>query len=131
MDLLRLRFSGAGENASIRSRTAELLAGQPTEVVQDVLLVVTELVANVVQHTGDGGELHLACHDGRVRIAVHDQSRSFPQLQRPDPRRPGGRGLMLVAAVAETWGSRPTPTGKVVWAHISMPDPLFVGESPG
>ena len=130
MDLLRMPFTGAHEGASIRSRTAGLLAGQPDQVVQDVLLVVTELVDNVVQHTDAGGELHVDHADDVVRVAVHDYSRAFPQLQRPDPRRPGGRGLMLVAAVARTWGSRPTPTGKVVWAHVPA-RALFANVSSG
>lgn len=105
----------------MRSRTAEVLAGQPVEVVQDVLLVITELVENVVQHTDGGGELRMSRADDAVRVEVHDHSRAFPQLQRPDPRRAGGRGLLLVAAIAQRWGSRPTPTGKVVWAHLTMP----------
>jgi len=121
MNLLRLPFSGAEESAPMRTRTAELLAGQPADVVHDVLLVITELVENVVQHTDGGGELHMISADGAVRVEVHDHSRAFPQLQRPDPRRAGGRGLLLVAAIAQRWGSRPTPTGKVVWAHLTMP----------
>ena len=104
----------------MRSRTADLLAGQPVEVVQDVLLVITELVDNVVQHTDGGGELRMTRDDGAVQVEVHDHSRAFPQLQRPDQRRAGGRGLLLVAAIAHTWGSRPTATGKVVWAHVTM-----------
>jgi anti-sigma regulatory factor (Ser/Thr protein kinase) len=119
MNLLRLPFTGAEESASMRSRSAALLAGQPAEVVQDVLLVITELVDNVVQHTDGGGELHMARDDGAVQVEVHDHSRSFPQLQRPDQRRAGGRGLLLVAAIANKWGSRPTATGKVVWAHVT------------
>ena len=124
MDLLRLPFAGAEDSASMRRRTAELLAGEPVEVVQDVLLVITELVDNVVQHTDGGGELHLARDDHAVHLEVYDQSRAFPQLQRRDPRRAGGRGLQLVAAIAETWGSRPTPTGKVVWAEVTTPEPV-------
>jgi anti-sigma regulatory factor (Ser/Thr protein kinase) len=121
MDYLRLPFTCAADSASIRGRAAGLLAGQPAETVQDVLLVITELVDNVVQHTGGGGELHLASQQGAVRVEVHDDSRSFPQLQRPDPRRPGGRGLLLIAAIAQEWGSRPTATGKVVWAEMTVP----------
>jgi anti-sigma regulatory factor (Ser/Thr protein kinase) len=121
MNLLRLPFVGADESASMRSRTAQLLDGQPVEVVQDVLLVITELVDNVVQHTDGGGELLMGRDDGAVRVEVYDHSRAFPQLQRHDVRRAGGRGLLLVAAIAATWGSRPTPTGKVVWAHVTTP----------
>jgi len=120
MSLLHLPFTGARDSASMRSTTAGLLAGQPAEAVQDVLLVITELAENVVQHTEGGGELRLIRHDDAVQVEVYDQSRTFPQLQRPDPRRPGGRGLQLVAAIAQQWGCRPTPAGKVVWARVTI-----------
>jgi anti-sigma regulatory factor (Ser/Thr protein kinase) len=118
MEALRLPFSSAEQSAAMRRRAAELLSGQPDETVQDVLLVITELVDNVVQHTGGGGELHLRSDEGTVWVEVHDHSRTFPQLQRHDPRRPGGRGLLLVAAVTDRWGSKPTSTGKIVWACL-------------
>ena len=118
VNMLRLPFSAARDSAAIRSSAAELLSGQPPEMIHDVLLVITELVDNVVQHTDDGGELYLRREHDTVLIQVHDHSRAFPQLQRRDPRRPGGRGLQLVAALTETWGSRPTPSGKYVWARL-------------
>ncbi|MEV6844911.1 ATP-binding protein [Actinoplanes sp. NPDC051411] len=116
MEALRLPFSQAEDSAAIRQSATELLAGQPAETVQDVLLVITELIDNVVQHTEGGGELHVRRDDAQVWVEVHDHSRVFPQLQRADPRRPGGRGLLLVSAVSERWGSKPTPDGKLVWA---------------
>ncbi|WP_433363425.1 ATP-binding protein [Actinoplanes sp. CA-142083] len=118
MDALRLPFADAGESATIRRSAAQLLAGQSPDLVEDVLLVITELVDNVVQHTDDGGELCVRSDNGAVWVEVYDRSRVFPRLQRHDPRRPGGRGLLLVAALTETWGSRPTETGKLVWARL-------------
>jgi hypothetical protein len=120
MNLLRLPLRGAGDGALIRSTAAGLLAGQPAEKVQDVLVVITELAHNVVQHTDGGGELRLIKHDDAVEVEVYDESRKFPQLQRPDLRRPGGRGLLLVAAIAQHWGCRPTARGKVVWARVAI-----------
>jgi anti-sigma regulatory factor (Ser/Thr protein kinase) len=118
MTSLRMPFVRAEQTAGLRGSVADLLRGRPEETVQDVLLVVTELVDNVVQHTDGGGELTVECDGDAVRVDVHDRSRSFPRLQRPDLKRPGGRGLMLVAALAQTWGSRPTADGKVVWARL-------------
>jgi anti-sigma regulatory factor (Ser/Thr protein kinase) len=118
MEALRLPFSTAEQSAAMRRSAAELLSGQPDETVQDVLLVITELVDNVVQHTEGGGELRVRRDEGTVWVEVHDHSRTFPQLQRHDPRRPGGRGLLLVAAVTDRWGSQPTSTGKLVWACL-------------
>jgi hypothetical protein len=120
MNQLRLPFTGAEDSAVMRSTTAGLLAGQPADRVQDVLVVITELAHNVVQHTDGGGELRLIRQDDAVQVEVYDRSRTFPQLQRPDPRRPGGRGLLLVAAIAQRWGCRPTAGGKVVWARVTI-----------
>jgi anti-sigma regulatory factor (Ser/Thr protein kinase) len=121
MEALHLPFSTAEDSAAMRQSATQLLAGQPAEIIQDVLLVITELVDNVVQHTTGGGELHLIRDDDTVWIEVHDHSKVFPQLQRSDPRRPGGRGLLLVAALTDRWGSKPTPTGKLVWARLGQP----------
>ncbi|MFE4416318.1 ATP-binding protein, partial [Streptomyces sp. NPDC056821] len=33
----------------------------------------------------------------------------------------GGRGIFLVSQFAERWGTRFTPTGKIVWAEQSAP----------
>ena len=122
MEALRLSFSDARESAALRRSAAELLTGQSPDLIEDALLVITELVDNVVQHTPAGGELRLRREDGTVWIEVHDRSRTFPQLQRHDPRRPGGRGLLLVAALTKTWGSRPTEEGKLVWARLGGAD---------
>ena len=116
MEALRLPFSHAEDSAAMRQCASDLLDGQPADTVHDVLLVITELIDNVVQHTDGGGELHVRRDEARVWVEVHDHSRVFPQLQRADPRRPGGRGLLLVSAVSEQWGSKPTPDGKLVWA---------------
>jgi anti-sigma regulatory factor (Ser/Thr protein kinase) len=120
MNALRLPFSQAEDSAAIRQSAADLLTGQPAETVQDVLLVITELVDNVVQHTSGGGELYLRREESTVWVEVHDHSRTAPRLQRADPRTPGGRGLLLVAAVTDRWGSEPTPTGKLVWARLGQ-----------
>lgn len=87
-----------------------------------MLLVTTELVQNVTKHTADGGELRMVLRDDTVLIEVTDTNPALPCLQRPDPRRVGGRGMLLVASVARRWGTRPANwaggTGKIVWAEI-------------
>jgi two-component sensor histidine kinase len=89
----------------------------------DVLLVTTELVQNVTQHTDDGGELHVVLRDDSILIEVTDTNPRMPRVQQPASGRTGGRGMLLVAAVARSWGSRPASwagrKGKTVWAEIS------------
>jgi anti-sigma regulatory factor (Ser/Thr protein kinase) len=121
MDPLRLAFSHSGDCANLRSQ-ARLALGrsQSPELVDDALLVITELVENVVQHTGDGGELTMRRHDDALRIEVADTSPNSPQVYGPDPKRIRGRGLLVVAAISRQWGTRAHDDGKVVWADLPL-----------
>lgn len=96
---------------------------QESGQADDVLLVTTELVQNVTQHTDDGGELRLSLRDDAILVEVTDTSPQPPHLRRPAASTPGGRGMQLIAATARRWGTRPAAwagrTGKVVWAEIA------------
>ncbi|WP_161952598.1 ATP-binding protein, partial [Actinoplanes sp. TFC3] len=79
MEPLRLPFGQRTDYAVLRQR-ARLVLGQwqPAPLVDDALLVITELVENVVQHTGNGGELSLPRRADAVRIEVSDTSPALP-----------------------------------------------------
>lgn len=88
-------------------------------------LVVAELAANAVTHgrlDGRGFRLGLALLPaGRLRIEVTDPrgERLLPAEHREAVE--GGRGLVIVDALAADWGVRPSPpSGKTVWAEISV-----------
>jgi anti-sigma regulatory factor (Ser/Thr protein kinase) len=93
-----------------------------TDRTDDVLLVTTELVQNVSQHTDDGGELRMTVRDDAILIEVTDTNPAPPHVHQPEPDRIGGRGMFLIAAVARRWGTRPAVwaghTGKIVWAEL-------------
>ncbi|WP_306214841.1 ATP-binding protein [Actinoplanes sp. RD1] len=121
MDPLRLPFAHSTDCAVLRQQARQVLASwQDPGQVEDSLLVITELVENVVQHTGDGGELLLRRDDDSLHIEVSDSSPVLPRAYGPDPRRIGGRGLLLVAAITRSWGTRPKSGGKVVWADVPL-----------
>ncbi|MEV4617829.1 ATP-binding protein [Asanoa sp. NPDC049573] len=85
-------------------------------------IVVTELVNNVVAHADtsmtvlvgrgvDGDTLHLS---------VRDWSTAVPVYAGPVPTTAyGGRGLLLIQAVALRWGVTDLPDGKVVWSVVA------------
>jgi anti-sigma regulatory factor (Ser/Thr protein kinase) len=82
-------------------------------------LVVSELVTNALPHAGSDVGLTVARCGSWVRVAVRDASSERPQAQPVEPSRPRGRGLLLVATVADAWGVLPAGDGgKVVWAVL-------------
>jgi anti-sigma regulatory factor (Ser/Thr protein kinase) len=90
---------------------------------EDVALLVTELVANVVDHVGGEASLTLELEfsDGWLRIAVADGSAVRPVVRELDSERPRGRGLRLVQAIADRWGSEDHQGGKRVWLELRPP----------
>jgi CheY-like chemotaxis protein len=87
-------------------------------VIEDALLVVSELVTNAVTHAASDARLELRLAPGVLRIEVSDNGSGAPEPQSIDVTRPNGRGLLLVSAMAVAWGIDPIPEGKVVWAEL-------------
>ncbi|GAA4880711.1 hypothetical protein GCM10023235_71220 [Kitasatospora terrestris] len=88
--------------------------------IADVLLVVTELAANVVSHTDGPGRLVLvSCAEG-TDVRVADSSRRVPRPQLPSATRASGRGLVLVRGISSTVDVTPDGHGgKTVHAWIA------------
>jgi anti-sigma regulatory factor (Ser/Thr protein kinase) len=77
--------------------------------MRDVRLLVSELVTNAVRHAnlakGDVIGLVIDLADDALRVEVHDPGGGFvPSAPSPDPARPSGWGLYLVAELADRWG---------------------------
>ncbi|MER7837406.1 SpoIIE family protein phosphatase [Streptomyces sp. NPDC096040] len=79
-------------------------------------LIVSELVTNAVRY-GDGPIALRLIRDASLICEVSDGNSTAPHLRRARVYDEGGRGLLLVAQLAERWGSRQTPTGKTIWAE--------------
>jgi anti-sigma regulatory factor (Ser/Thr protein kinase) len=87
----------------------------------DVQLCVTELVANVIRHVGEGTpvRVRVARAAGRTRVEVADpDSRALPVLRHASDEDESGRGLALLDAVALRWGVEQGVTGKTVWCEL-------------
>jgi len=87
----------------------------------DVALVTSELVTNAIRHGGDKVTMHVAIDHDTVTVAVEDRADVMPlTLHVADPLAESGRGLAIVAAVADDWGVEPLKSGgKKVWARIA------------
>ncbi|MEE1756605.1 ATP-binding protein [Streptomyces sp. SP18CS02] len=87
-------------------------------------LIVAELAANAATHgrvPGRDFELRLVLSGAReLRIEVSDaRGERRPLLARPEDQGECGRGLLLVATLAEAWGVvERRPVGKTVWAEL-------------
>jgi anti-sigma regulatory factor (Ser/Thr protein kinase) len=115
----------AGSVSVARRLVRELLAlwGVPHDR-GDAELLVTELVANVVDHVRGEVDLtlELSLAGTRLRIAVVDGSSIRPVVQELSHERPRGRGMRLVEEIADRWGAEDHGDGKRVWFDMH-PDP--------
>jgi anti-sigma regulatory factor (Ser/Thr protein kinase) len=124
------RYVDGGEpevtsTSRIRRRLQAAIAqwGLPAEIIENVLLVVEELVANAVDHARTPFRLtvdHLLIdRSGRaLRIAVHDQCPQPVSVRPFDARAARGRGLQMIEALTSRWGCDRTAAGKTVWALL-------------
>ncbi|MGW8451128.1 ATP-binding protein [Streptomyces niveus] len=102
-----------------------------THVMDDALLIVSELVTNAVKAAGPprraditaehvfGVQLRL---DGTsLYVEVWDSGHETLTARTPAPDDEGGRGLLLVQTLATRWGTcRPPAGGKIVWAELTL-----------
>jgi anti-sigma regulatory factor (Ser/Thr protein kinase) len=101
-------------------------------------LLVSELVTNAVQASGgrtgrDHSELPMIglgirLTAGSLVLEVWDASPLRPVATNPGAAADHGRGLVLVDALADSWGDRAADGGKVVWCELAIPS-LATGTS--
>ncbi|WP_371516050.1 ATP-binding protein [Kitasatospora sp. NBC_01300] len=92
--------------------------------LQEVELCASEVIANALVHTKGRCAVTVRWCAGRVRVEVADRCPELPKRER-GAGSTSGRGLLLVEALAHTWGWRPAGAGKVVWFEY-----LEVAEAP-
>jgi serine/threonine-protein kinase RsbW len=136
-------FAGTAEQVPLARRfVADALAGCPAGAQDALLLCVTELCANAIEHTasGAGGVFLVEVSrpgDGVACVAVTDGGSA--RVPRPLPLQPGpdeladaadlaegGRGLALVAAFSSSWGYQ----GRTAWAEVTWPVPVTASSVP-
>ncbi|MFB6703320.1 SpoIIE family protein phosphatase [Streptomyces sp. NPDC056333] len=79
-------------------------------------LMVSELVTNAIRYGKEPIQLRLIL-ESTLTCEVFDASSTAPHLRRARTFDEGGRGLLLVAQLAERWGTRHSREGKVIWAE--------------
>ncbi|MFD7813351.1 ATP-binding protein [Streptomyces sp. NPDC059785] len=103
------------------------------EVLHTAELVISELVTNALLHTGAKQiSLRVRLTASVVRIEVHDSSPLLPQRSAAASAykdSESGRGLLLVAALADRHGVEPMNIGKRCWAELATASALSTGDS--
>ncbi|MFJ6694447.1 SpoIIE family protein phosphatase [Streptomyces sp. NPDC091272] len=98
-----------------------------SELVDDAVVLTSELVTNAVVHAGTQADVLCLRTEEGIRVEVGDR---YPEREVPlqgtglslgGPDREGGRGLLLCAALASRWGVEYTPTQKHVWFQLDLP----------
>nr|WTB34495.1 serine/threonine-protein phosphatase [Streptomyces sp. NBC_00830] len=107
-----------------RTHIAEkLTAWGLTDAAPTTELIVSELVTNAIRHAQPPIQLRLIHYAGSLVCEVADGSSTSPHLHRARTFDENGRGLFIVAQLAERWGTRQNHHGKTIWAeHTPAPD---------
>jgi GAF domain-containing protein/anti-sigma regulatory factor (Ser/Thr protein kinase) len=79
-------------------------------------LIVSELVTNAVRYGTPPVRLRLI-RTHTLTCEVHDTGVAAPHLRHARTVDEGGRGLFIVSQLATRWGTRYTPTGKILWTE--------------
>jgi len=108
-----------------RSRLMGSGIGADEPLAETLILLISELVTNAVVHTGCPAVLRMlvppdapGVDHGTVRVEVADTSGCPPRKRHPGREETGGRGLELVAGLADRWGWQPEGAGKRIWCEI-------------
>jgi anti-sigma regulatory factor (Ser/Thr protein kinase)/anti-anti-sigma regulatory factor len=110
--------------SAARRRLAEACAewGIP-DMIENAVIVVSELVSNAVQHAGTDIVVRAARRGDYLHVSVRDDDPTPPMA--PDatagpgsPLDERGRGLRLVGVHTAAWGSHVSADGKTVWATL-------------
>ncbi|WP_432136425.1 MULTISPECIES: SpoIIE family protein phosphatase [unclassified Streptomyces] len=115
------RVPEAAGHARRFTRRALRAWGVPRDAMDVPLLVVSELVTNALVHTDGRVRLDLTLINHRLRVVVTDASPRTPV--KPTSlgwEATGGRGILLVEAMSEAWGTLPVSGGKQVWSEVVL-----------
>jgi anti-sigma regulatory factor (Ser/Thr protein kinase) len=124
---LRARFPAVSPSVpKVRTALIDALGDEvPTTVLNDAVLIGSELASNVIRHAGldptASFDVSATLAAGVLRLEVIDGGRGFS----PPPERPsmddaeGGRGLLLIELLSQNWGILAGPVFGV-WVNMHV-----------
>jgi phosphoserine phosphatase RsbU/P len=118
---MTLPAQGRSPAAARRLVEEALLAAGLEVLLDDALLLISELVTNAVVHAGTEVELNIDIGVGRARIEVIDHGPGQAiRRDKADQPREDGHGILLLDALAQEWGTRNFGGGKSVWFVLNV-----------
>ncbi len=127
-------FRLPGSRRSVPRARAALLAvlgdwGAAQDVADNAELILSELVTNALRVPVSKGRqvgvrITRLVAEEMLRLEVSDAGGGRPEVREPRADETGGRGLLLVEALAHRWGveEREGGIGKTVFAELKAPD---------
>jgi anti-sigma regulatory factor (Ser/Thr protein kinase) len=123
MEITRTFDSSPAAPAMARHSLDKLARTIPSERMDDLRLIVSELVTNSVSHAGLGGsdriQMTVEVSRSRLRVEVANRGHGFT-TPRARVSSQHGRGLLIVDRLADRWGSQ-GGAETTVWAELSLP----------
>jgi anti-sigma regulatory factor (Ser/Thr protein kinase) len=119
-----VKVAGLAERTRIVRSFVGAVLGPGHPCGDDAVLLVSELFANSLRHSGSGvpGEtvtVTVTSRAGAVRVEVADRGGpGVPELRQADRDAEDGRGLGLVARLAARWGWRRRGGRLITWFEI-------------
>ena len=117
------RFRGDASSAAAARRFAGdvLAAWGLRDLVDTTRLLLGEVITNALQYTVGDVAVRLVLRRSRLRVEVYDASERRPDLREVDPDSESGRGLRIIATLADEWGHDARESGgKVVWFELAV-----------
>jgi anti-sigma regulatory factor (Ser/Thr protein kinase) len=94
------------------------------ELADAAAVLVTELVTNVFLHARTDCLVHAEFDHPVLKVTVTDEDNQELEPQPPSDTAEEGRGLAIVAALADTWGIRRSDGAKSVWFRLGSIEEL-------
>ena len=103
-----------------RAFVAAALGEATDELRERAMLITSELATNAVVHGGTGFTLSATIADGELRVAVTDEGGGTPLPRQPGRTESTGRGLLIVMALSERWGTETSRGRTTVWFSLAL-----------
>ena len=90
------------------------------DVAYEAELLTSEVVTNAVRHSDGMLTILIVRANESLAVTVSDNNAEVPNLPvvTPNVLADGGRGLLVLDALAGDWGIAPGPSGKTVWFRL-------------